>query len=140
MHLINIDYEGQTYKSAEHLYTAEFARHHDRLDIVQSIIEAYDGYDAKKKIRNIKADENWDKVKFKIMRKIISLKFDQNDGIRDKLLGLKGFLYEATKDPDFACGYTLSEAAKINQKDIIGRNMLGVILAEYRDERLGIKI
>ena len=88
MYMINIVYEGQTYKSVEHLYSAEFARHHDRLDMVQSIIDAQDGYEAKKKLRNIKADENWDKVKFKIMRKIIALKFDQNDGIRDKLLGL----------------------------------------------------
>ena len=31
MFMVNIKYEGETYKSAEHLYTAEFARHHDKL-------------------------------------------------------------------------------------------------------------
>ena len=94
----------------------------------------------KEKNRNIKADDSWDTVKIKIMRKIIALTFDQNDGIRDKLLGLVGHLYEATKDPDFACGFTLAEAKNINQTTIIGKNMLGVILGEYRDERLEIKI
>ena len=111
-----------------------------RLDLIQVIIDAHDGYEAKKKIKNIKADDSWDTAKFKIMRKIIALKFDQNDGIRDRLLGMIGFLYEATKDSDFACGFTLAEAKKINQTSITGKNMLGVILGEYRDERLGIKM
>ena len=140
MFLVDIVYEGQTYKSAEHLYSAEFARHHDRTDLLQGIIDAQDGYDAKRKIRNIKTDDSWDNVKLKVMRKIVALKFDQNDGIRDKLLGTTGFLYEATKDSDFACGLTLSEAGKINQAGITGKNMLGTILCEYRDERLGIKM
>ena len=140
MFVVDIVYEGQTYQTAEHLYSAEFARHHDRLDLVQGIIDARDGYEAKRKIRNVKTNDSWDIAKFKIMRKIIALKFDQNDGIRDKLLGTTGFLYEATKDLDFACGLTLSEAKNISQKGITGKNMLGVILCEYRDERLGIKI
>ena len=125
MFMIDIVYEGQTYRSAEHLYSAEFARHQNRLDLVQGIIEARDGYEAKRKIRIIKADDSWDNAKSKVMRKIVSLKFDQNDGIRDKLLGTTGFLYEATKDPDFACGFTLSEATKISQTGITGKNILG---------------
>ena len=47
--LIDIVYEGQTYKSSEHLYSAEFALHHNRLDLIKSIIEAKDGYEAKRK-------------------------------------------------------------------------------------------
>ena len=122
---VDIVYEGQTYKTAEHLYSTEFARHHDRLDLVQGIIDARDGYEAKRKIRNVKTDDSWDNAKIKIMRKIIALKFDQNDGIRDKLLGTTGFLYEATKDSDFACGHTLAEAKNINQKGITGKKYVG---------------
>ena len=74
----------------------------------------------------------------KIMRKIVGLKFDQNDSIRDRLIGLAGHLYEATKaDLDFACGMTLSQIKDICQDNITGKNMLGIILEEYRDNILG---
>ena len=70
----------------------------------------------------------------------MALKFEQNDYIRDKLLATQGFLYEATKDIDFGCGLTLGQSKDINQKGIKGKNMLGIILAEFRDEYLGVKM
>ena len=91
-------------------------------------------------IRSIKKNETWDNVKYKIMRNIVALKFDQNDSIRDKLLATQGFLYKATKDMDFGCGFTLGQAREINQKEIKGKKMLGIILCDYRDEYLGVKI
>ena len=137
MYMVDIKYEGQTYKSAEHLYTAEFARHHDRLELIQEILETEDGYAAKRLIRNMKANDTWDDAKFKIMRKIITLKFDQNNSIRDKLLSTSGFLYEATKDTEFGCGLTLGQNKDIKQDNIKGKNMLGKILCEYRNDILG---
>ena len=137
MFLTDIRYEGEIYKSAEHLYTAEFIKHHDKLDILQDVLDAEDGYAAKRLIRNIKAKDTWDNVKYKIMEKIISLKFDQNDSIRDKLLAKTGFLYEATKDVDFGCGLTLGQNKDINQENIKGKNMLGILLCKYRDNILG---
>ena len=106
----------------------------------KEIIAAEDGYAAKRLIRNIKTNETWDNAKYKIMRKVIALKFDQNDLIRDKLLATQGFLYEATKDIDFGCGLTLGQSKDINQKGIKGKNMLGIILCEYMDDYLGVKI
>ena len=71
------------------------------------------------------------------MRKIVKLKFDQNDYIRDKLLKTKGLLFEATKDTDFRSGLTLGQAKDINAKDMKGKNMLGIILCEYLDKIMG---
>ena len=66
------------------------------------------------------------------------MKFDQNDSLRDKLLNTKGFLYEATKaDMDFACGFTLSQIKDISKKNITGKNILGEILWDYRDNIIG---
>ena len=138
MFKVDIAYEGITYKSAEHLYTAEFARHHDHQDLIQSIIDAEDGYAAKKLIKNLKGNETWDTTKYKVMRRIIALKFDQHDSIRDKLLSTTGTLYEATKDTDFGCGLTLGQNKDITWDSIKGENMLGKILCEYRDKYLGI--
>ena len=139
MFLIDIIYEGQTYKSAEHLYFAEFARHHNRLDL-QGIIDARDGYEAKRKIRNIKMDDTWDNVKFKIMRKIVSLKLDQNDGIRDKLLGATGFLMKQLKTQILHVVLHCLMPQKSIRLLLRVSIMVGIILCEYRDERLGINM
>ena len=64
MYPVKILYEGIEYKSAEHLYYAEMARHHNRLDLVNDIIKAMDGYAAKrtgKKFTDLA--EDWDTVK-----------------------------------------------------------------------------
>ena len=122
------------YKSAEHYYSADMARHHSRQDLIKDILKSTDVYEAKRIVRNIKKDETLDDSKLKIMRKIIMLKFDQNDSLRDRLLGLVGHLYEATKsDLDFACGMTLSQVKDICQENITGKNMLGIILCEYKN-------
>ena len=111
----------------------------ERMDLLGEIITAEDGFAAKRLIKNIKIKDTWDNMKYKVMRKIIALKFNQNNQIRDKLLATKGFLYEATKDLDFGCGLTLGQAKDINQKGIRGKNMLGIIICEYREEILGGK-
>ena len=72
-----------------------------------------------------------------VMKKIINLKFDQNDSIRDKLLRTTGCLYEATKDMEFGCGLTLGQNRDIYQGNIKGKNMLGIMLCEYRDSITG---
>ena len=128
------------YHQLSAIYSSEFARHHDRLKLIQDILEAEDGYAAKRPIRNLKANDTWDDAKFKVMRKIVALKFDQNDSIRDKLLSTTGYHYEATKDTECGCGLTLGQNKEIKQNLIKGKNMLGKILCEYRNEILGINM
>ena len=134
-----IKYEGIDYKSAEHLYYSEMARHHNSFALVNKIINSKDGYAAKKvgeKITPIAEDS--DTAKIKIMRKIVHLKFDQNNSLRNQLLAIKGPLYEATKGDSFSCGMSLDQAADIGKDSIPNANHLGIILCEYRDEYLGL--
>ena len=78
-----IMFEGVEYKSAEHLYHTERAKHHNRFDLVNRIIKAKDGYATKRIVKEIDIADVWDEVKLKIMRKVINLKFDLHDGLRD---------------------------------------------------------
>ena len=137
MYVSDIKYEGDTFITAEHLYSTEFVKHHHQLDLIPDFLRAEDGYAAKRIIRNMKSNDTWSDTKFKVMRKIVALKFDQNDSIRDKSLGTKGLLFEATKDLEFGCGLTLGQAKQINSKDTKGKNILGVLLCEYRDGIIG---
>ena len=131
-----IKFEGEIYKSSEHLYTAMMARHHNRLDLIPEIINARDGYDAKRIARKITINDSWDEAKVTTMKMIVALKFDQNDNLRDRLLNLKGYLYEATKGDIFSCGMVLSQLADISKDNIPGKNVLGNQLCEYRDNIL----
>ena len=94
------------------------ARYHNRLDLVQEIIDAKDGYGAKRVSKKIDMADDWQTVKLKIMKKVVHLKFDQNDSLRDKLLAIQGPLYEATKGDSFSCGMSLAKAKHI-AKDTI---------------------
>ena len=134
--LINIKFEIENFKSAEHLFTALMAFHHNRRDLLPFILKARDGYDAKRIARRIKTDEAWDTDKIEIVKRVIKLKFDQDDNLRDRLLNLKGHLYEATKDVTFACGLVLSQLDQITKDSIPGKNILGDQICEYRDNIL----
>ena len=102
-----IKFEGEDYKLSDHLYTAMIARHPVRMDLIPSISKAIDGYDAKQIARRIKIDDSWDDAKVKIMKMIIALKFDQHYNLRDRLLKLKGQLYEAMKGDIFSNIYVV---------------------------------
>ena len=124
MYPCKIMYNGVEYKSAEHLYHCGMTKHHNPIDLINKIIKAKDGYTAKRIAREIDVAEDWEVVKLKVMRKIIHLKFAQNDGLRDKLLATIAFLYKATKGDPFACGITLAQAKDISQETITGANHL----------------
>ena len=138
MYPCKIIYEGLEYKSSEHLYFSEMARHHSKLDLAEEIRNTKDGYTAKRAAKKTIIAEDWEQAKQKIMKKVIHLKFDQNPALKDKLLATKGFLYEATKGDSFLCGLSLPQAKDIDQASITKENQLGKILMEYRDENLGL--
>ena len=116
---MKIMYEGVEYKSSEHLYHTEMAKHNNTLDLVNNIIKAKDGYRTKKIAREL---DIADEVKLKLMQKVIHLKFDQNDNIRDKLFATIDFLCEATKSDSFPCGMSLAKGIA----QVTGANHLGM--------------
>ena len=65
MFLCNIKFEGEDYISAEHLYTALMAFHHNRQDLLPAILKAKDGYEAKHIARRIKIDDSWETEKMR---------------------------------------------------------------------------
>ena len=70
------------------------------------------------------------------MEKILKKKFDQNDEMRDKLINLKGTLYEATADTFFGSGITIVQKHKLGTDEQPGENNLGLSLMKLRDQYL----
>lgn len=79
--------------------------------------------------RSLPLRADWEQVKDDVMRKAVLAKFTQNEEIRDILLSTgKEILIEKTTDDYYwGCG-----------KDGSGKNMLGIILMEVREELLSI--
>ena len=103
-------------------------------EMADTIRQTADPYEAKKLAKNIKITQISNETKMETMEKVIKLKFDQNDSIRDKLLTTTGKLYEATTDKFFGCGLTLAQYSSINQISITGKNRLGRLLEAYRNQ------
>ena len=68
------------------------------------------------------------------MERIVKVKFDQHDDLRRKLTDTQGHLYEATKDPYWGCGFFYRTVRTDRTEYTQGRNKLGQILVEVRQE------
>ena len=75
--------------------------------------------------RDLPLREDWEQVKDDIMRKAVYAKFSQNKEIRDVLIstGKETIIEKTTNDYYWGCG-----------KDGSGKNKLGIILMEVREE------
>lgn len=106
---------------------AAFQAHKDlnNKDYVESLINCKSGLMATYIGNKISVEEDWDLKKIDIMKKLIKLKFDQNDEIRFKLLntGLRP-LVEHSKNDNFWS----------DNGDGTGQNILGKILTTIRND------
>ena len=129
-------FESHVYSNAEQLFQTMCAVEANDRELASEIRSENDPYVIRrmaKKIRITKVNED---RKVEIMRKVIRLKFDQNDNLRDKLLATVGNLYEATMDRLFGCGLTLSQKKDIKSENVKSGNKLGLLLQQYREDIL----
>ena len=90
------------------------------------------GYDAKREARNIKITEEVAQQKDTIVAGAIEKKFRQNPALKQKLMDIKGNLYEATRDDHFGTGLVLAQKDKIGKAGMPGANVLGHQLMDLR--------
>jgi ribA/ribD-fused uncharacterized protein len=87
--------------------------------------------------------EQWEKDKIDVMAKGLSLKFNQNEELKQKLIDTSPKkLYEANKfDKDWGIGFDVKTAVMkelySDDKDF-GKNLLGKMLEELRDSLRGV--
>lgn len=85
--------------------------------------------DAKKLGRKIELREDWESIKFGVMREVIRCKFNQNPDLVKKLIGTGNEeLIEGNTWHDNTYGNCSCEKCK----NIVGKNVLGKILMEER--------
>ena len=69
----------------------------------------------------------------KYLADILVDKFGQNPALKAKLMANDGHFYEATTNPTYGCGFTLSQCDQIYKENITAGNQLGLELKRTRD-------
>lgn len=83
--------------------------------------------------------EDWEKRKFKIMKSVLTHKFEQNRPLRDKLVNTGNLpLLECTTDLFWGTGWVLDSPEWKQQVDYPGNNNLGIILESIRENYLPV--
>lgn len=119
-----VKYEDRTYMSAEHAYQAA-----KTLDSAWRFTINYAGTpgEAKKlaRTKEFPIQDNWNSIRLKVMKDIITIKFESNEVLRNLLL--------ATGNTEIQEGNTWGDTFW-GMVDGKGQNHLGLILMEVRDE------
>ena len=141
MYPCSVYYKDRCFSSSEHAYQWEKARGVGALDVAREIIEAEDGYVAKKLSLSLNKDlvDEWRcKHAVKIMKTIAQAKFDSVEEFRKEMIDSVGmYLIEATVDTYWGAGFLRDVAAYCRPQYWPGENVMGRILMEIRDRYLG---
>ena len=99
------------------------------LDLTKQIQETMNLYMLKNLMKRIKMNDTWNNNKDTYLEDINILKFNTHPSLMAKLRNVKGNFYEATFDPEYGCGFGLSQTKEIIQANIKqGSNVMGKIL------------
>ena len=130
----NVVFRGEPFVSAEgafHYARALISGHEKEANEIKGIRCAYKVKDAAK---SIGTTQEWENMAEEVMKEILLDKFKRNRFCREFLLSTgKKRLFEGTGDRRWACGIPISRASSITL-NIPGRNILGKILEEIREE------
>lgn len=120
-------YDGILYKNAESMYQAYKCKNKSQR---YKLFTGISGAEAKKRGRKIDVRNDWEEVKFSIMKLVVEQKFKQNLSIRKKLLDTgEEQIIEGNYWHDSYWGVCTCDKCK----SINGENNLGKILMEVRD-------
>ena len=127
------EFKGKQFKSVEVGYQYMRACANDCHDDASKIRKEGDAYAAKRANKKIKDNEKWNNSKEKIMKDLVSAKFNQNEELKQKLISTGDKkLFECTEDRFWGCNVLISKAKELNPNKMQGKNILGKILMEVR--------
>jgi len=132
-HPSNIESSYGIFPSAEHLFQS--AKTNDTRD-KERIRLAYSPGRAKRMGRNVLLRSDWEEIKFSVMERVVMMKFTQNEDLAIALLET-GYcsLVEGNKWHDNEWGNCTCRKCL----HITGRNILGKILMQVRENLRGVK-
>ena len=127
-----IDHDGHKFNCSEQVYWYDMAEAAGNKRVQAKVHDSKNGYEAKREGGRMKFTDEVVQLKEPTMAKAIDKKFRQNPALKQKLMDLKGNLYEATRDELFGTGLVLAQKDKIGKPGMPGANKLGHQLMDLR--------
>ena len=116
--------DGKTWMTSEHYFQAQKFVNTEYQEIIRLLDNPMKAAEMGRR-RDLPLREDWEQVKDGIMKKAVLEKFKQNETIRQVLLstGNNTIVEKTSRDYYWGCG-----------EDGSGKNMLGIILMEVREQ------
>ena len=129
---VEIDFINRKHKSAEHAFHHTRADDNGQPEIAEQIFKAKTSRIAMAIGNRIKTSEEYKANEPALLQQIHLAKFEQHPTLCNKLISLKGNLYEATHHPVYGAGCSLADRKRINKANVKGGNKLGLSLEVIR--------
>ena len=130
-----IVHENSEYSNAEIMFLSLKASFCGDEQLADEIAVSTTTAEARELLVELKVPKSWNNTeKTKAMKLVNTLKFDQHEYLAQKLRNIKGDIYHCCFEKFWGCGMALSQKKYIKANSIPGKNYLGSILMEVRDE------
>ena len=131
-----IIWEGEAYKSTEHVYQAEKARLNGRPEVAAEIMDAETPLEAKNIAKKVYTPSSWEVQNAELMYTILKTKVIQNEDVRDLLLKSgNNIISECVPNQQYwSCGLSKEVAVKTSPDAWPGQNVLGRMWMTVRNE------
>ena len=127
-------FNDQKYHSSEQALHHVRADDNNQLELASKILETKTSREAMDLGKKVKTSDEYKQTEPTLLMNIHRARFTQNPELRQKLVNLKGNLYEATYHPVYGAGYSLAQRHLINKANTRGGNKLGLALEIIRNK------
>lgn len=137
-HFTKIKYKNLIFSSSEQLFMYKKAELFKDDQMKEKILKAKTLKEAKGYGRLVKNFDTkiWNENKIDIMTEVLTLKFSQNQNLKNYLLSTKGYTLVEASPYDRIWGIGFNEFDALKNKNKWGQNLLGLCLMKVRDEVL----
>ena len=128
LYMCKINFRNKEFNSPEHAFHHSRADDNNQPEMASAILKAETSERAMQIGKKIKTSDEYKLTEPKLLQDIHMAKYEQHPELKDKLIRLKGNLYEATKHPIYGAGFSLSQKDQICKANVHGGNKLGLLL------------
>ena len=132
MYPCEIDHDRHKFHCPEQVYWYDLAGAARNKRVQAKLRDTKTGYEAKREGSKLKITKEVEQQKEPIVARTIKKNMYKNPVLKEKLMNIKGNLYEATRDELFGTGLVLAQKDKIGKPGMPGANMLGQQLMDLR--------
>ena len=137
MYPCKITHNDHVFHCVEQAYFHDMAEEAGDQRAAEKLRACKNGYRAKAIGEKIKRPAGWNAKRYDVCAKYHEKKYAQNPELKQRLLGLQGKLYEATRDDFFGAGLTLAQKHLLGKEQQKGLNKLGDILDSIKTKLAG---